>query len=145
MADTNSHQSGQLHVEGDGINYRGIVVFVAILAVTTFICQGIVVGMFKYFDAKAAKADATTQARAPLSAPVGTLPPPPNLLTDERGNLQHFRATEDETLDTYGWADKNAGVVRLPIDRAKALLLERGLPTAGEAPAAEPAQPEIKK
>ena len=146
MADTKSHPTGSAFIEGDGINYRGIVVFMAILAVTTFICQGIVVGMFKYFDAQAV---ATTPARAPLAAPAGTMPPPPNLLTNEPLNLQTFRTTEDEALHTYGWLDKNAGVVRLPIDRAKELLLERGLPTVGEMAAtpakAENAKAEVKK
>ena len=31
-------------------------------------------------------------------------------------------------LDSYGWVDKNAGVVRIPIDEAMKLTLERGLP-----------------
>jgi hypothetical protein len=37
-------------------------------------------------------------------------------------------------LEGYGWVDREAGVVRLPIERAMALVLERGLPTR---PAAE--------
>lgn len=141
MADTKQQPAASAVTEGDGINYRGIVVFMAILTVTTFICQGIVVGLFKYFDAKAVS---SSPARAVMSAPAGTMPPPPNLLTDEPGNLKHFRTTEDETLDTYGWADKNAGVVRLPIERAKELVLERGFPTAGAAPKAEAPKGEIK-
>ena len=143
MADTNSHPNGQAFIESDGISYRGIVVFVVILAVTTFICQGIVVAMFKYFDADAAKSGAT---RAVMAAPAGTMPPAPNLLLDEPANLKHFRMTEDEVLQTYGWQDKNAGTVRLPIHRAKELVLERGFPVAGEMPAkAEASKAEIKK
>ena len=147
MADTKPQGTGEPFIEGDGINYRGIVVFMAILAVTTFICQGIVVGMFKFFDAQAAKADATAQKRAPLSAPAGTMPPPPNLLTNEPLNLKNFRDHEEEVLKTYAWQDKNAGIVRLPVERAKEILLERGLPTAGEVPAAkaEVKKAEVKK
>ncbi|TAK18354.1 MAG: hypothetical protein EPO35_01520 [Acidobacteria bacterium] len=146
MADTKSHPTGSAFTESDGINYRGIVVFMVILTVTTLVCEGIVVGLFKYFDAQAV---ATTAARAPLAVPAGTMPPPPNLVTDEPGTLKKFQATEEETLHTYGWMDKNAGVVRLPIDRAKELLLERGLPAVGDAPAepakAQNAKAEIKK
>jgi hypothetical protein len=144
MADTKTQPNGSTFTEGDGVSYRGIVVFVVILAITTFICQGIVVGMFKFFDRSAADADAP---RAVMSAPAGTLPPPPNLLTDEPLNLKNFRTTEEETLHTYGWQDKNAGVVRLPIDRAKELVLERGFPVAGSAPAAtaEVKKAEVKK
>jgi len=46
-------------------------------------------------------------------------------------NLKAFREHEHEILTTYGWADKSAGVVRIPIDRAKDLLIERGLPVRG--------------
>jgi len=144
MADTNSHPNPHANdaafIESDGVSYRGIVVFVVILAVTTFICQGIVVGMFKYYDAAAAKG----AKRDVMAAPTGTMPPAPNLLTDEPANLKHFQVTEEEALHAYAWQDQNAGIVRLPIHRAKELLLERGLPTAGDAPAAAP-KTEIKK
>jgi hypothetical protein len=146
MADTNSRPGGPTFTESDGVNYRGIVVFVAILAVTTFICQGIVVGMFKYFDKQAVD---TGAKRAVMSAPAGTMPPPPNLLTNEPLNLKNFHEHEAEVMETYAWQDKNAGVVRIPVDRAKELLLERGFPVAGETPAApakaENAKAEIKK
>jgi hypothetical protein len=46
-------------------------------------------------------------------------------------------------LTTYGWMDQNAGVVRLPIERAKELILERGLPVRGAE--AAPAAKEVKK
>ena len=59
----------------------------------------------------------------------------PSLLLREPMNLQKFREEEEHLLTSYGWVDQNAGVVRLPIDRAKALLLERGLPVREGAPA----------
>ena len=59
--------------------------------------------------------------------------------------LGEQRASETQALSGYAWQDRNAGTVRIPIDRAKDLLLERGLPTrpgataAASAPAATPA------
>jgi hypothetical protein len=47
------------------------------------------------------------------------------------GDLARLRAEEGATLSTYGWVDRAAGTVRIPIDRAMRLLLERGLPGAG--------------
>jgi hypothetical protein len=129
MADINSQPDGSPFVESDGVNYRGIVVFVAILAITTFICQGIVVVMFKYFDKTAV---AASPARATMSAPAGTLPPPPNLLTNEPLNLKNFRDHEADVLGNYAWQDQNAGVVRIPIDDAIRLTLQRGLPARQE-------------
>jgi hypothetical protein len=49
-------------------------------------------------------------------------------LVTEPMNLKNFRAHEEEILTTYGWVDQNAGIVRLPIEDAKALLLKQGLP-----------------
>jgi hypothetical protein len=38
------------------------------------------------------------------------------------------RAREDALLGGYGWVDANAGVARIPIDRAMEILVEKGLP-----------------
>ena len=70
------------------------------------------------------------------AAPPPPPPPPPNLLVNEPTVLDQFRTAEAHALTTYGWVDKTNNVVRLPIDRAKELVLERGLPTRGAAPAA---------
>ena len=56
------------------------------------------------------------------------LPPEPRLQTNPRQDLADLRRREDAILSTYGWVDKNAGVVRIPIDEAMKLTLERGLP-----------------
>jgi hypothetical protein len=53
--------------------------------------------------------------------------PPPNTntpLTD----MADMRAAEDEALNKAGWVDKQKGVVRLPIETAKQLVVQRGLP-----------------
>jgi hypothetical protein len=62
----------------------------------------------------------------------------PKLLTNEPLWLAQFHAQQREALTTYGWVDKEAGVVRVPIERAKQLIVERGLPqsAAPGAPAA---------
>jgi len=130
MSDINVHSTGApaapvAPTEADGVSYRGIVWFVAILVGTTLVCQILMWGMFVLFDRQVARADT---GRSPMAAPMGQPAPAPNLLTDERGNLQDFRTNEDRTLTTYGWIDKNAGTVRIPIDRAKELLLQRGIP-----------------
>ena len=123
MADTNHHD---IPVEGDGISYRGIVWFIVVLAVTTAICQVLVWGIF---EVMAGRVEAADTPRSPLAAPADATPPQPVLLLDEPTNLRDFRADEASRLTTYGWIDENAGTVRLPIDRAKELLLERGLPS----------------
>ena len=156
MADT-KHAHGAAPIEGDGVSYSGIVWFVVILTVTTITCQLIVWGGFEFMEWRVDRSDA---ARAPLAAErarpaiergrmVTQTPesPQPALLVTEPVALREHRATEASTLSGYGWVDRNAGTVRIPIDRAKTLVLERGLPTrpgttaapAAPAPAASPA------
>lgn len=55
-------------------------------------------------------------------------PPEPRLQVDparEMGELQREQAGK---LRGYDWADRQAGTVRIPIERAMLLLVERGLP-----------------
>jgi len=169
MADTKLHQ-GSHHasldpVEGDGISYSGIVWFVVILVVTTVVCQVLMVVLFKALDYQQKQADASVSMPAPLAAPVGDRQavggqvypdmvgigrpngPEPRLLVREPVNLETLRAHEHETLTTYGFADKNAGTFRIPIDRAKDLIMERGLPVRGTEPASKDVKQvkEVKK
>ena len=146
MADTKSlHQAAP--VEGDGVSYSGIVWFVVILVVTTVFCQLLVWGLFELMEARD---DNARTAPAPLAVPARTVTAPitlekyieqagrrpagPTLLTNEPLNLREFRTREQTALTTYGWADKATETVRLPIGRAKELLLERGLPIRAETP-----------
>jgi hypothetical protein len=54
--------------------------------------------------------------------------PAPHLETNERTELNDIRLREENILSTYDYVDKNAGTVRIPIDRAMDLLAGRGLP-----------------
>jgi hypothetical protein len=62
------------------------------------------------------------------------------LQVDYFADLDKVRADWDEHLNSYGWLDKNAGVVHIPIERAMELTLQRGLPvrTAPQSVAAAP-------
>jgi len=71
--------------------------------------------------------------------------PPPNLQTLPTLDLQAFRAREDSVLHSYGWVDKEAGVVRIPIEEAMRLLVERGLATPAPAPVSPEPVPEAKR
>jgi hypothetical protein len=62
--------------------------------------------------------------------------PRPRLQTSDRMDMEQLRQSEDKVLNTYGWVDRDAGTVRVPIDRAMELLVERGLPFRKEASAA---------
>lgn len=153
MADTNHEHAGPARTEGDGIVYRGIGWSMLVLTIVTLICYGIVVGLYKFLESRAAAGDTN---RAPLAGPQaqpaivdgrlmpGNTTPPAPLLVNEPVNLQVFRAQEEHILTSYGWMDQNAGTIRMPIARAKDLLMERGLPARSAAPSTGPATGEAR-
>jgi hypothetical protein len=56
------------------------------------------------------------------------LKPVPHLQLQPAEDLKEFRAREQSQLNTYARIDRAGGVVRIPVDRAMELVLERGLP-----------------
>ena len=83
-----------------------------------------------------------------MSAPfedVRVLPPNPKLQVAPRTELESYREIDKQELDTYGWVDKHNGVVRIPIDRAMDLVLQRGLPARPAESAAPGKLPEPGK
>ena len=140
MADTNHAHSESIPVQADGVSFRAVFWSVVVMALTVVISQVLMVGAFKFLESQTAEGDTP---RSPLAALQGTHPPQPNLLyqgtdtaeSNEPGYLAKFRAAETAKLHGYAF-DKGAGVGRLLIDRAKALLLEDGLAVRGAAAAA---------
>ena len=77
------------------------------------------------------------QGLGPPASPfenVRTLPPEPRLQVTAPKDLKQYKEAQDEILNSYGWVDQQAGVVRIPIERAMDLLLQKGLPVRGAAP-----------
>jgi len=60
-------------------------------------------------------------------------PPAPRIEEHPALEVRELHSQEDRILSTYGWTDKSAGIVRIPIDRAIELQLERGFPVRKEA------------
>ena len=54
--------------------------------------------------------------------------PDPKLQLTEAKDLAALRLAENKELESYGWVNQTAGVVRIPIQRAMEILVQRGLP-----------------
>jgi len=65
---------------------------------------------------------------------VRTVPPEPRLQVNAPLDLKLYRADQEKILDGYGWVDPHAGIVRIPVDRAMDLLLQKGFPVRGRSP-----------
>jgi hypothetical protein len=51
-------------------------------------------------------------------------------------DLKALRTHETEVLDDYGWVDRKAGIVRVPIDKAIDMVVKNGVPK-GKGPKTE--------
>ena len=59
-----------------------------------------------------------------------------NLQINTKLDMDKYRESSEKQLKGYGWVNKDAGVAHIPIERAMALVVERGLPTRPGAAAA---------
>lgn len=101
----------------------GVVLFLAICGLIMHFVLGGVLGRMEKTPAPRDRWISASQAT------LASKPPPPRLQLSSTADLKEFRAKEEHDLTTYGWVDKNAGIARVPIDRAMDLVLQRGLPT----------------
>ena len=117
------------HEESD-VNIRAIFGFGIGLAVAGIVISFVVWLLFQHFEARESR---KVTPEFPLAAQQGNrLPPEPRLQTNPRADLADLRAQEESVLETYGWVDKNASVVRIPIEEAMKLTVQRGLPARQE-------------
>jgi len=122
----------QEDVRNPGVSYeptqpdlRVVLAFLFALGLATVMVLLVLWGMFTYFRGLSAQRGALPSPRMYTSAPPV---PPPQLQPDPVADYNVYHLSADETLNSYGWVDQQAGTTRIPIDRAMDLLAERGLP-----------------
>ncbi len=162
-----ANSNGHGDYERQDIGVAGVLYFLAGLAVAGLLVYFIVMGLYAFLE-KRNEAEQAPVSPLVTNAEKDTrhLPPDyktdstgadyekyleknfpaPQLETNERTELNKIRLREEDILSTYDYTDKNAGTVRIPIDRAMDLIAQRGLPTRVEAtgPAAAP-QPQSQR
>jgi hypothetical protein len=108
------------------VNIRAILGFGLGLIVLGIAIHLMVWLLFQYFNGREAVRGAPEY---PLAIGLeNRQPPEPRLQTNPRDDLRALRAHEDELLNNYGWVDKPAGIVRIPIEEAMKITAQRGLP-----------------
>ena len=109
----------------DVFSLVALVVMLFLACVGVFLVVTIMMHYFKVHE------PATTAGQASIPIARTEEFPPPRLEVRPGASLAEFHAAEEVELNSYGWIDRNAGTVRIPIDRAMQLILERGLPDVG--------------
>jgi len=107
------------------ISLFAIVLTLFILGAVIFLVVNMMIHYFKAHE------PSKTAGQANIPATQSAEFPQPRLEVKPGASLAEFRAAEDADLNSYGWIDRNTGTVRIPIDRAMQLILERGLPDVG--------------
>ena len=127
MAEHQPHHADVSH-EASDVNIRPILAAGAGLLVMGAVVYVVVWLLFGFLNRRESAASASPLY--PLA--VGQedrLPPEPRLQANPKQDLRDLRESERELLKSYGWVDKNGGVVRIPIDEAMKLVLQHGLPS----------------
>jgi hypothetical protein len=148
------HNEGVAHEHAD-VSLRAVVTAAVTLVVVAAVAMVLMALLFGWFVREAAANDPVV---SPLAVPATEMPKAtessafstgvtggPLLLTNEPMALEKYRADQEKRLHEYGWVDEARGVAHLPIDQAKKLILERGLPVReGAAPASFSVRPEVR-
>ena len=148
MAEKLRYEASGAGFEHEDLSPRGVFGFLAGLAAAVIVLALLLWGLYRAMDAYQRK---NQPAQSPMAAPTAANTrqvspnqirafPQPRLEPNERVEINQFRLEEEQHLASYGWVDQEAGVVRIPIERAMQLIAERGLPTTprvGTAPSSE--------
>jgi hypothetical protein len=57
------------------------------------------------------------------------LPPIPRLQEHPQEDMSELRERQQALLNGYSWVNRDAGIVRIPIEEAMRIVVQRGLPT----------------
>jgi len=145
----NVNTAGHGDYERRDISAKGIFYFLIGLTLAMVLVYFVVDGLYHYLN-KRFEAQQTPVSPLVTNAPQDTrhIPPQykdneyekylkqgfpaPQLEVNERTELNDERLREENTLSTYDYVDKNGSTVRIPIERAMDLIVQRGLPVRGQ-------------
>ena len=118
-------------------NVRGVYRFLVFLGVLLVVCALLSWGLFRYLSKQV-----TDSANVSPFAESRQLPLGPQLQVNPREDWLKYREQQEQSLESYAWENRGNGIVRVPIERAMELLVQKGLPVQGSTPPqAEPAAP----
>ncbi len=103
----------QWRTEPNRVNIRALYLFAVTLAILLILIQPIVGRLLRDF-----------QGRRPVESFTSTLQTAHWLLPG--AELETTRRREDRNINSYGWIDRQNGIVRIPVVRAMELMVRNG-------------------
>src|SRR3954465_2945485 len=143
--DENYSSNPGVMYESSDANVRAIYTFGVWLAVLGVLCALATYGGLRAMEWNANRLDAMRIKANPMvpEARMKMQPvqaahefPTPQLQVNDTAEMAEELAEENAKLTHYQWVDQNQGVVRIPIDKAMQLVLQRGLPARAPGAAA---------
>ena len=136
--------------ETEDLSPVGVLYFMAGLAIVGVVIYLIVLGMYRFLDSYDRKhqapmnamatttgIDPQTMTRDQIRDKAEATFPKPVLEYNEQTQYASEVEKQDEALESYDWVDQKNGIVRIPIERAMDMLLQRGLPVLPQGEAAD--------
>ncbi|HSY58310.1 MAG TPA: hypothetical protein VK795_02055, partial [Terriglobales bacterium] len=117
-------QHGEDGYEHRDANVHSLYMYGLTLAILIAIVMFAMVGTYHFF----AKIESLGPPASPFEN-VRVLPPQPRLQVNPSVDLKSYCELEQQQLTTYGWMDHHNGFVRIPVDRAMEMVLQKGLPS----------------
>ena len=119
------------------VDIRRVLLFGFWLAAGTIAALVAMLGLFRLLERYQERVDKPLPPQVVVN--LKRIPPEPRLEPDPLALRREVRAQEDALLKSYGWVDRTAGSVHIPIDRAMEIVLERGVPGGKPMAAGAPA------
>lgn len=118
------------------LNTHAIFGFLIALAIGGVLMHIVFWGMYKYLargyvQRTPVQANTIEESAREVPQAVRNMPQP-KLQPDPVADLNKFRVSEEDKLNTYGWVDQKAGTVHIPIEKAIDMVAEQGLPVRPE-------------
>ena len=106
---------GQHEHEHSDIHIRPAALFGAGLAAFLVVAMLFLAWLYGYFSQHQPPSSVDP---SPLAATTPQQPPEPRLQVSPAAHWREKQQADEQALNSYGWVDRPAGVVRIPIDRA---------------------------
>jgi len=131
---SNQNSGANPGYETTDVSPRAVWIVAAGIVVSVVLVVICVTWTFHHFVRRDLASEKRSEIDRVTAAVAATRPqfPAPRLQVAPETDLAALRTREQAELNNYGWVDRQAGVVRIPIERAMDLVVQRGLPVRGD-------------
>jgi hypothetical protein len=136
MAGSNQ-TNANVQFERRDVNVRAMALIGAVIVVTAIVLHVALYWLYGAFRSSAAESGRVTKTQEQIEQPTSGQP---RLQVDPTTDINQFRDEENKKLSTYGWVNKDNGIVRIPIEQAMKLVASGRIVSADTAKPVNPGQ-----